>query len=257
MIVKSLAHPNVNAASRLMQETTDHFASYPFVNHVLLFGSFARGESDRWSDVDMLVVTNGGTSQQWQLFDGLRQHKPILHHHIFTPHAEPAGGNVLGIVFKNESVFHNLDLNFMSLTQFSLQNSLDRFGPTKKLYASNSHNMSFPRRRESTNLASLDTHPHTHDMLVISSDETRIGMGIHWTKKAIKRVLRGDGNIDELIKAFARLKEIMQDSPKDMPTSRGNICRVARTYIKIADQVLGAVAGVPTEPHKRKKTDNL
>ncbi len=219
-------YPDVNASVRLVREMTDFFQGFLFVNRVLVFGSFAVGSWDRWSDIDMLIVTDSSSSQYWQLFDALQQHKPILHHHTFTPYVEPAGGNVLGIVFQDESVFHNLDLNFMSLREFLVPSNLERFGYTKELYRAKDR---IWINQDSTSYPAVD----------VNLDERRIGIGIHWTKKAIKKRLRGADDVDSLTTASARLKEIMQGFPKDIPMPGGNICRLARLYIKIVDQVLG------------------
>ncbi len=145
---------------------SQYFARFPFVNRVLVFGSLARGEGDRWSDVDILVVTAGGSTQHWRLFAGLRQRKPILHHYIFTPRVEPVGGNVLGIVFRDESVFHNLDLNFMSSSEFLLPDALERFGYVKELYVAD--------RRHPVSGKDVP-----YPEVVIDPDERRIGLGIH------------------------------------------------------------------------------
>jgi predicted nucleotidyltransferase len=134
MTLANLVYPDQNALARLLKELTEFFAQFPSVNRIFILGSMARGNWDRWSDIDLLIVTQAGFEQQWQIFDSLRQFKPILHHHPFIS-VEPSGGFVPGIVFEKESVFHILDLNFMTFTEFQSPQALDRFGPIRNLFA--------------------------------------------------------------------------------------------------------------------------
>ena len=110
-----------------------------FVQRVLVFGSFARGEADRWSDIDLLVVT-ANRMQFWQVFTTLARHRTILWRSRFVPQCDPSGGYVLGIVFEGESVFHNVDLNFMTLAEYHMPDALNRFGTMKEVYAAETLN---------------------------------------------------------------------------------------------------------------------
>ena len=61
-----------------MLELKDCFVQLPFVRHILVFGSLARGQTDRWSDMDMILVTENRF--QFKLaFDHLR-HRALLQH---------------------------------------------------------------------------------------------------------------------------------------------------------------------------------
>ncbi len=233
MLITDLIYPDETAPRRILEELTKFFAQFPVVNQVLVFGSMARGDWDRWSDIDMLVVTQVGAGQQWQLFNRLRQHKPILYHHAFVA-MEPSGGFIPGIAFENESVFHLLDLNFMSLTEFQSPQVLDRFGQTRNLLVTDSKNL---ESNKSVPYQSVAENP----------DERRISIGIHWTKKAVKQVLRGSDDFDELTKTTMQLKEIMADFPENILMPGGNICRLARQYIEIADFLLSNDGSPPTE----------
>lgn len=190
----------------------------------------ARGDWDRWSDVDLLIVTQAGSGQQWQLFNLLRQHKPILHHHPFIL-MEPSGGFMPGIAFEDESVFHFLDLNFMALDEFQSPQSLERFGSLRDLYNFNGNR---PKKDEHSSYTHVAENP----------DEKRIGMGLHWVRKAIKKTLRGVDNWEELTATSTRLKEIIEDYPEDVLTPGGNICRLTRHYIEIAHYLLSNTLAV-------------
>lgn len=124
MSITDLVYPDENGPTRLLKELSEFFTQFSCVNRIFCLGSMARGDWDRWSDIDMLVVTQAGFEQQWQIFDKLRQFKPILHHHAFVS-MEPAGGFIPGIAFENESVFHMLDLNFISLTEYQSPQALE------------------------------------------------------------------------------------------------------------------------------------
>ena len=222
--ITDLVYPDQNALARLLEELTKFFAQFSAVNRIFSFGSMARGDWDRWSDIDMLVVTQASSEQQWQFFTKLRQHKPILHHHAFIS-MKPSGGFIPGTVFENESVFHMLDLNFISSAQYQSPPALERFGRLCELYRSGDD------CREDDNTVWSETKPD-------SPEEKRIGAGIHWTKKAVKNILRGSDDTDTLVTMSTRLKEIMQDFPEDQPMPGGNICWLARRYIEIADFLL-------------------
>ncbi|MCP4427106.1 MAG: nucleotidyltransferase domain-containing protein [Chloroflexi bacterium] len=225
MSISDLVYPDETAPARLLEELTGFFAQFPVINQILTFGSMARGGWDRWSDVDLLVVTHGGSGQQWRLFNRLRQYKPILHHHPFVL-MEPSGGFIPGIAFEDESVFHLLDLNFISLSEFQSPGALERFSPMRNLFVSNVNN---PESDECP----------PYKPIAENQDEKRIGMGLHWVKKAVKQVLRGSDNYDKLVKTSTHLKEIMADFPKDILTPGGNICQLARRYVEIADFLSG------------------
>jgi predicted nucleotidyltransferase len=221
--ITDLIYPDQNALPRLLKELTEFFAQFPGVSRIFTFGSMARGDWDRWSDIDLLIVTRSGSGQQRQLFDKLARHKPILHHHPFVS-MEPSGGFVPGIVFKYESVFHILDLNFMSLAEYQSPQALARFGKLRELFTAGEDYLEFEGENSAWPKPQID-----------DPDEQRIGAGIHWTKKAIKKILRSSGSIDELTTTSTRLKEIMLDFPEDKLMPGGNICHLAREYIKIAD----------------------
>jgi predicted nucleotidyltransferase len=219
-----LVYPDQTALPRLLKELTEFFAQFPTVKRIFTFGSMASGDWDRWSDIDLLIVAQSGSGQQWQLFNELVRHKPILHHHPFVS-MEPSGGFVPGIAFEDESPFHMLDLNFISLAQYHSPQALERFGELRELYSS-------PEGHLESNAVS------SRKLETENPDERRIGAGIHWTKKAIKKTLRRSENSDELAATSTRLKEIMLDYPEDIRTPGGNICLLARKYIEIADFLL-------------------
>lgn len=223
----TLVYPDDKASLRILNELVTLFSGYNIVNQILLFGSHTRGDWDRWSDIDLLLITSGGFTQQWHLFNVLKQGKSILHHHTFTPHVDPYGSNVLGIVFTNESVFHNLDLNFMSAVEFESSENIRRFGQSKQLYFSETYKAQvvFDEDEQIPNFE-------------VNLEERKIGNRIHWTKKAIKHTLRQHDGYPELRRQLLLLDEIMKNYPEGKPMLGGDICRLARIYLEIGTLLL-------------------
>ena len=51
-------------------------------------------------------------------------------------------------------------------------------------------------------------------------------------------MLRGQPTLENLKDMSERLKAVMTDYPKPVPAPGGDICRLGRAYIKIADHLL-------------------
>jgi Nucleotidyltransferase domain len=209
-----LAFPDPNRAHRLTEELTSFLADLPYVERILLFGSRARHTADRWSDIDVVVVTRS-TSDSWLLYKALGNSRPILYHHPLTPHVEPCGGNLLGAVFFGESVFPE---------------AIKRFGEFHELYVCDPHNLAIPTVTGETQS------PICHDP--VTPDEERIGIALHWAKKAVKKFLRGTGSQAELLQTSNTLKQVLQDFPNGLPLPNGDICQLAQTYLNIAGDLL-------------------
>jgi hypothetical protein len=136
---------------------------------------------------------------------------------------EPSGGHVLGIIFEDASVFHCVDLNLMTVREYQAAGSFERFGAIKELYQSDTNPT--PGAQDQAEIASEIEDP----------DEARIKVGIHFTKKAAKKVLRGEDALADLRQWAAHLKLVMADYPvvADRP-----IVRLAQIYVEIADLLL-------------------
>ncbi len=226
-----LAFPDPNRACQLTAELTKFFAGLPYVARILLFGSLARNTDDRWSDIDLLVVTRSTTDRRL-LYNDLRKHKPMMYHHPFTPYVEPSGGNLLGTVFFDESVFHNLDLNFLSQTEYENSEALKRFGLFQELYVCESGSFGMTK-------GDSGTQSPTHSYPIDEAEE-RIEIALHWTKKAVKKFLRGTGSQEELLKTRSTLKQVLQGFPNGLSLPNGDICQLAYVYINIAEHLLAS-----------------
>ncbi len=216
-----IIQPDPTGPLRLMKEITGFFSRLDYVLYVEVFGSLARDDWDRWSDIDMIVVTDN-RSQFRAAFDNLCQHKAVLYHGPFTPNVDPCGGRILGIVFENESVFHCLDLNFLTITEYQTKGSLSRFGCTRQLYSSTGAQAPI-----------VDNDYLSGE--IEDPVENRISTAVHFTKKNAKKVLRGGKDVAELHRWSKQLKAAIQDVE---PESRQEIIYLARSYIKIADALI-------------------
>lgn len=222
-MVKELIRPEVSRPATLMKEITAILSQLPFVSHILIFGSLARNEADRWSDIDMLVVTK--THQQfWDAWQQLHDSLPILHHHPFAE-LESGGAHALGNVFVDESVFHCLDLNFFTIDDYQRPGITERFGHLDQIY----HN---PDAGSSTS-----QHPSQFQQ-VLTSDEEKISVEMHFLKKNIKKVLRNQPAHHEVKKFADRLSTIMEDYTFEYEVVGGKIGKLAEIYLTIAECLL-------------------
>ena len=179
MSAVNIVYPDVGGPQRLLYEIGTFFLDFACVDKVFGFGSWSRGQWDRWSDIDILLIVKGEVSHYGRLFTALSEFKPILYHGTLTPYVEPAGGNLLGIVFRDESVFHWLDLNFLTHEDYRVQANLERFGPLRELASTNaSPNGSLP--------PAVD-----YPRQMLSADELVVEQSIFsqlfWTRKAVKK----------------------------------------------------------------------
>jgi hypothetical protein len=216
--------PDPSANIRLLHNVRNHLSAMSCVQHVIVFGSFAQDRADRWSDIDILVVTANRT-QFRVVFSGLAEYKPIVWRGSFVPQVQPSGGNILGIVFEGESVFHNVDLNFMTLAENHMPDALTRFGVLKELYAAAAPISEVDDR-------DIPTPEPAHP------DNWRIFEGFHFTRKAIKQLLRGADAYDELRQRSDQLRHILNDYAPDFETPYGKIGWLAHHYLAMADTLL-------------------
>jgi hypothetical protein len=68
--------------------------------------------------------------------------------------------------------------------------------------------------------------------------EKRINEAMHFTKKALKKVLRQQATRDELRPFVDHLTSVMRDYPADIRVPGGQIGYVAHTYLDMAEALL-------------------
>lgn len=221
-----LLYPAAEALITLRQDVTAILAALPVVTNVLCFGSMARGAWDRWSDIDLIAVI----ATQGHFLDvltALEAAKPILHRNHFVATAAPAGGHVLGIIFQGASVFHCVDLNLLTANDYADETAIARFGPMIPLYAAH-----HPERAPSS---TTDTAPASEVEDVV---EAQLKVGLHFTKKAAKRVLRGQPAHADLERYAAQLRQSMRTHPPDLVINGRQIGALVQTYLTIAERLL-------------------
>ncbi len=241
MLAKDLLYPDPARPQQTAETLCHFFSELPFVYQVVVFGSLAQGSSDRWSDIDLLVVTQGKADYQ-ALLESLREYKPVLYHAPIRQSVEHPGRHALGIVFKDESIFHNLDLNFMSLSEYNCVGALDWFGPKVDYYIGSAW-----EKQVTSEYPARGSTPAGDFEIAPSTDELRIDSACYWTKRALRRVLRTKQGLGELEKRCVELKEVMHSFPDSCLTPGRNICQLARTYITIAEYVLDTYSSTNVE----------
>ncbi len=222
-MLAEIVYPDAQKPMILLREVSSIFTQIPYVSHIYIFGSLVGVHWDRWSDIDMLVVTQK-QKQFYEVWEHLHRAKPVLHHHPLSA-GLPSGRHILGNVFIDESVFHCLDLNFLTACEHQQPGVLDRFGSLREIY----------RTTDSMTVQDEDVLSQLQEL---TDDERRISIGMHFTKKAAKKILRGEPAYDDLKHNSDDLRMIMRNYPADYQVIGGEIGKVAQTYLTIADYLL-------------------
>ena len=122
-----LAKPSVAARHSLSSQLSNFLSDLPDVERCFAFGSETRGDHDRWSDIDLLLVVSRFPACCWDVLAALSAYRPWRKHTMVAFSATTAC--MLGTVFRGESVFHKVDLNFMETQSFERGEDLARFDP--------------------------------------------------------------------------------------------------------------------------------
>lgn len=232
---RDLLNPSLERREHLVSDLTRLFLSHPTVRRVLTFGSASRGEADRWSDIDLLLVVDGHSEAYYVLLASLEIRIPILHRSALRQNIDPAGGNFLGIVFNTESVFHKLDLNFIHPDDFKIASNLRRFGPLAIL-------------RPGGEPGGPPTQPSRETMEKLQSDDTvdrslerHVWMAMHSLHGSAKDALRGVGSLNRVTQNATRLRDVFDRISADELLA-GNIRSLARRWLEIADCLIDRIS---------------
>ncbi|MCP5094890.1 MAG: nucleotidyltransferase domain-containing protein [Chloroflexi bacterium] len=216
---------NTKSPIILRDRLVQHLAQFALIQKIYTFGSFARADWDAWSDIDLLLIASRNPTMS-ELLDNLSSFQILMHRSNFAAQVQPAGGFLLGVLFDGESIFHNLDLNFMTMTQHSTFQNLERFGKLELLY----------ENTEKAIPSTFDVERQYDDYSLVQHEQ-QLEYAIHWTKKAVKRVLRGDTETEELHQTSANLGQLLS-TPNEQWSARGDVCKVAQTFFNIAKELL-------------------
>lgn len=217
--------PDPKELEILRDDLIGHFSQFELVHKVYSFGSLVRADWDSWSDIDLLLITSRNPTLK-ELLATLSSYRSLLHRSNFAIQEQPVGGYLLGVLFMGSSVFHNLDLNFMTIKQHTVPQNLEKFGKLELLY----QNVEKP----------IQTMPNVNgqnDDLLLTPHEQEIEYAIHWTKKAIKKVLRGQSSVEELYQTSTKLNQLLS-TPNELWSERGDVCKVANAFLEIAGELL-------------------
>jgi hypothetical protein len=191
---------------------------------VAQFGSLVQGTADRWSDLDMVVVTARRGDSRAALA-ALNAHKPFLHHAPVRKSEKHPGANALSITFADESPFHCLDLNFIALADYATPNAIAWLEPVRDCYVA-------PTRRIAAEAG--DGYPFDE----LDALEMAIDGACFWTRRAAKGLLRGKSGRDLLARRHGELGAALRGTPDDGAMAGGNVCRVGRVWLAIAAVLL-------------------
>ncbi len=219
--------PDQYGPQRLSRVFCEFLSSYSCVQQTLLFGSLARGDWDRWSDVDVLTVVDELPHDCYGLFIELAREFPFVHHGSFEG-AESGTMCVLGNVLKRESPFHVLDLNFVSASALDSSVIQERFGPTVKRGTESGERV--------TGLRVDPTEPQTED-------EQCVWAAMHWVHKGVKKYHRGQVPLEEVEAKAADLRKTLVAYPEGISTANGSITMVAYDILEYAADLLDGNTG--------------
>ncbi len=222
-MIHNLVFPDATRPETLLEEITALLVQLPFILRIYIFGSLTTTSWDQWSDIDLIVVIQA-QKHTWDVWNAIHEAKPILYHYPLS-HSEPNGLHLLGNVFQDESVFHCLDLNLLTIYEHDRPGAMERFGPLRELH----HHP----------ILTAEPPNIPPDTQLLTVQEERIAIAIHFTKKHIKRVLRGEPVHDDLSKWVEHLRTIIGEFSFDYEVVGGKIGKVAKTYLQIAGLVLG------------------
>ena len=218
-------YPDQFGPRRLSELFCRFFAGFSCVRRRLLIGSLARGDWDRWSDVDLLLVVDTIPGDCYGLFAGFLREFPLVHHGFLA--SDPSGKTacVLGNAFQDESPFHVLDLNFVSAQEFDPATVRERFGAMKEAPAATVRGAKEARCRGNP------TAPWTED-------EQRVWSAMHWVHKNVKKRHRGQASLEAVAKATGDLRTTLAAYPGGVRTPNGSITSVAAAFLPYADDLL-------------------
>ncbi|GHO80786.1 hypothetical protein KSD_85570 [Ktedonobacter sp. SOSP1-85] len=99
---------------QLLSQAIQAFASDPYVYEIYLFGSYAKKTHDRYSDVDLHIVSQNFDATMSQLWHYLEEIGPVL---MAFPLVARVGYTAFMILFENFPLYTKLDINIADRTE--------------------------------------------------------------------------------------------------------------------------------------------
>lgn len=226
-----LVHPDPEGPERIMNEIVTILADLPTVHSIGVFGSLARKNSDRWSDIDMLVGCENLHSTEWQAADAIRSAKSVLYYRKFSL-LEPPSGRYW---FDSESPFHRIDISFHTVEEFqSYLIEPVRYGhdlTLREVYRSNA------------TLPFVDSLINEYHRRVIDPAEQETGLWIYRLIERTKAHMRGGRTIEDLISTGDTLRNHLSNLSPEVVIVGGDIHSLAQRVLDISDQLI-LLAGI-------------
>ncbi len=229
-----LTQPGMAARRTLAKDLCDFLGTLPVVERCYTFGSEARGEEDRWSDIDLLLVVSGFPGCCWNVVGALNSYRPFRYHGMLMSTATSAC--MLGTVLRNESVFHKVDLNLMDLCPFERGEDVARFGTLAECKPGYLSVGEYPPERL---LVSRLRRENEMDW----SLEHRIGTAMHFAYSEVKSVLRGQTDMSLLRQRGGELRAVLQEIPARVAIPGGDLRTVAEQWLAASDFLIGTSTG--------------
>jgi len=221
-------YPELNHNRTLVRQLTAFFAVQPSVYEISIFGSLAADTADRWSEVDLIVVTVHEVDQL-ALFMKLRDELPVIYHRPFLRDTHVPGAYVSGILLEDASPFHLVNLHFLTLAEREDPAALARYRGLRKLHQMLT--IPFPPP------PLLDDTPPPEAETV---EEARIYDAANALRRALRRVLRRHMETTALTEPLGVVEDLLAAYPDGLPSPHGDVCVLAARYSKMAEMVINA-----------------
>lgn len=210
---------------KLQEELASIFETHHGVEQIFAFGSIPEDRFDKYSDIDFLIITKDDSTDAGDLYHHLIQYKPVLCRGPFGRDARPCGNYVLGIVFSDESIFHKLDLNCLTVNEFKNSSNLERFGfiqkvlPSKKVILQKKNTSSF-------------------NVIELTDKEFEFNEYLFFINKAIKLFFRGKGKVENVRKRSELLQHALDSMVFPKRLEVGDMKQLAYEYLDVSQTVL-------------------
>lgn len=215
-------YPELHHNRALMKRLTAFFAVQPAVYEVAVFGSLAADLADRWSEVDLIVVT-AYMGDQLPVFARLRGTLAVVYHRPFMRDTHVPGAYVSAMLLAGESPFHLVNLHFLSLAERANPSALERYRGLRQLHRM----LTVPWPPVPT---TYDPVPNEAETV----DEARVYAATNTLRRMLRQVLRRQVAPADLGVPVAALRGLLADYPDGLPTAHGDVCAVAARYLDMA-----------------------
>jgi hypothetical protein len=220
-------YPQLQQNRELVKRLTGFFAVQPQTYEIAVFGALAADTADRWSAVDLIVVT-AHTEDQPTLFATLRDHHTVIYHRPFMRDPNGPGAYVYGVLLAGVSPFHLVNLHFLTLTERNQPEIRSRYYGIRRL-----HQMIVAPSPTPAQATTLPAEAET-------VEEARVYDATNSLRRALRQVLQQHSRPDTLNAPRTQLETILASHPNGIPSLHGDVCVLAQHYLKMTAIALRA-----------------